>query len=181
MRKMKSFITLFGVVILLLSIGHPTLGKERKQFMNKEGYYEITGAKITLEWKIDGPNLEVILTAPTRGWVAVGFDPSSLMKDANLIIGYVKDDETFVRDDFGNYFTSHVSDESLGGSNDVVIKEGEEKKKETKIAFIIPLNSGDKYDKVLEAGKSYTVMLAYGDVDKFDVRHRKRAKVKITL
>ncbi len=93
MRKMKSFITLFGVVILLLSIGHSALGKEGKQFMNEEGYYEITGAKITLEWKIDGPDLEVILTAPTRGWVPVGFDPSSLMKDANLIIGYVKGNE----------------------------------------------------------------------------------------
>ena len=59
--------------------------------------------------------------------------------------------------------------------------EGNETKKETMISFVIPLNSGDEYDKVLEEGASYVVLLAFGDKDDFKVRHRKRVKVKITL
>jgi len=68
MRKMKLFLTLFGVVLFVFSIVSLALGKDGTQFMNKDGYYEITGANVTLEWKTDGTNLEVILTAPTRGW-----------------------------------------------------------------------------------------------------------------
>ena len=50
---------------------------------------------------IDEENLNIQVTAQTTGWVAVGFDPSSKIKDANILIGYVAADGAFLRDDFG--------------------------------------------------------------------------------
>ena len=181
MKKRRSFFYFFCVVIFVITTVATAMAKGPKQSVNKMGYNEITKSKITLEWKVDGPNLEVILTAPTKGWVAVAFDPSSMMKDANFIIGYVDGDEVVVRDDFGTYFTAHAPDDSLGGSTDVKVIEGNETKKETMISFIIPLNSGDEYDKVLEEGVTHLVLIAFSDKDDFTVRHRKRVKVKITL
>ena len=181
MKNRRPFFYIFFAVILVITTVSTALAKDPQQSVNKKGYNEITSSKIILEWKVDGQDLEVIVTAPTKGWVAVGFDPSSLMKDANFILGYVDGNEVVVRDDFGNYFTSHASDDSLGGSTDVVVREGSESKNETMISFVIPLNSGDEYDKVLEEGASYVVLLAFGDKDDFTFRHRKRVKIKITL
>jgi hypothetical protein len=181
MKNRRSFIYFFFAVIFMITTVTAALAKDSQQSVNKKGYNEITSSKIILEWKVAGQDLEVILTAPTKGWVAVGFDPSSLMKDANFILGYVDGNEVVVRDDFGTYFTAHAPDDTLGGSTDVVVKEGSESKKETMISFVIPLNSGDENDRVLEEGASYVVLLAFGDKDDFTVRHRKRVKVKITL
>ena len=66
------------------------------------------------------------LEAPTEGWIAVGFTPSRIMKDANLNLGYVQHGEVSMRDDFGNWYTSQVSDVSQGGTNDVSVVEGGE-------------------------------------------------------
>jgi hypothetical protein len=165
----------------VFAIVSTAIAKDVKQSVNKDGYNEITSSKITMQWKIVGKDLEVIVTAPTKGWVSVGFDPTNIMKDANFILGYVDGDKVVVSDEFGNHFTSHAPDDSLGGSIDVKAGAGSETKKETTISFVIPLNSGDEYDKVLEEGVSYTVLLAFGDKDNFTVRHRKRVKVEITL
>ena len=66
-----------------------------------DGYKSAVRGDMRFEWKIDGANLHVRLSAKTTGWVAVGFDSTSAMKDANLIIGYVKDGRAVLRDDFG--------------------------------------------------------------------------------
>jgi hypothetical protein len=113
--------------------------------------------------------------------VAVGFDPSSGMEDANFIVGYVDGDDIMVRDDFGTWFSSHDSDEKLGGRSDVEGISGEESAGRTRIAFTIPLDSGDQYDRVLEKGSEYTVLLAYGKQDSFTAAHSKRAKTTIKL
>jgi hypothetical protein len=135
----------------------------------------------TLTWRVDGENLEVAVEAPTKGWVAVGFEPSSMMKDADYIIGYVTENEVFIRDDFGVGTASHKADTELGGSDDVSILGGSETNGNTSIQFSIPLQSGDEYDKVLEPGATYVVLLAYGNVDNVDSIHRKHAKIDITL
>lgn len=155
--------------------------KQVEQFTNSKGYQQISSAGITLQWKVSGDSLEVILAAPSAGWVAVGFDPSSMMQDANLIIGYVNDGTVVVRDDFGTWFTSHESDEALGGTNDVTIRGGKESDDGTEISFVMPLDSGDRYDKSLQAGKSYSVLLAYGKDDNPSSMHAKKTKVNIEL
>lgn len=140
---------------------------------------EDQGFNVTL--RVTETDIEVSMQADTKGWVAIGFDPSSMMKDANFIIGYVKDGEVFLRDDFGVSTINHKPDTSLGGESNVTVIGGEETEKGTSIQFRIPMDSNDQYDTVLERGKEYTILLAFGNDDDFDRVHRRHTKVTVTL
>lgn len=132
-------------------------------------------------WEVVDDNAIFTVTAPTNGWVSIGFEPSKMMKDADIIIGYVKDGELIIADHYGDKKTSHKPDVDLGGIDNVIPLESSETSDSTSIMFSIPLNSGDKFDKVLEKGKEYTVILAYGKKDDFKSWHKYKGKVKITL
>jgi hypothetical protein len=143
----------------------------------------VTIEGITLEWKADSIYLNVTLGAQTTGWIALGLDPGFAMKDANLIIGYVKDDSVYIRDDYGNTPTSHRSDVSAGGEDNVINKSGTEENGITTISFSIPLNSGDSRDRPLQIGNNYKILLAHGPdgADDFTTHHEKKTSLKIKL
>ncbi|MCX5868380.1 MAG: DOMON domain-containing protein [Proteobacteria bacterium] len=148
-----------------------------------QGYSTATDKGITLKWKVEGEMLKVKVSALTTGWVAAGFDPSRGMKDANIIIGFVKDGKAVIRDDFGNGMMTHRSDIDLLGKNNVTDKTGQEENGTTEISFTIPLNSGDDKDKPLTPGNTYKVLLAAGgkDADDFSSKHKKIGSVEIKL
>lgn len=144
--------------------------------------HEIEAKGVTFAWKVDGDTLHGKISAKTKGWVGVGFNPSKKMKDANYIIGYVKDGEVKVADHFGNKNTGHSDDEKLGGSSDVTLVGGSEDGGMTTIEFTIPMDSGDKYDQALTADGDTVVMLSYGpDRDSFKPRHKNKATKTVNL
>ena len=144
--------------------------------------HEVEAKGVSFSWKIDGDTLHGKVSAKTEGWVAVGFNPSSKMKDANYILGYVKDGTAEVVDHFGDKSTGHSSDESLGGTSDVTLVGGSEDGGTTTIEFTIPLDSGDKYDSVLSPDGDTLLLLAFGpDRDSFKPRHRNKASMTVNL
>jgi hypothetical protein len=144
------------------------------------GFKQASAAGVTMEWKITGPNIEIKLRAQTTGWIGVAFDPQSLMKGANFIIGYVKDGQVSVQDHFGNQLTGHAPDTELGGKDDVTNVSGKEENGVTEIGFTIPLASGDQYDKPLGAGR-HVVLLAHGAADDFETPHEPDGRAKISV
>lgn len=142
--------------------------------------HEMEAKGVTFAWKIDGDTLHGKVSAKTKGWVAVGFNPSKKMKDANYIIGYVKDGKAKVADHFGNKQTGHSSDEKLGGTSDVTLVSGSEEGGMTTIEFTIPMDSGDKYDSALAKDGDTVVLLAYGP-DRDSLRPRHKSKVTKTV
>ena len=138
----------------------------------------------TLRWAtMTGNNLAVELSAPTTGWVSVGFDPTMMMLDANIIIGYVASGNQVLRDDYGWQTTSHRDDTILGGTTDVTSDGGTESGGITTLMFTIPMDSGDIYDRVLVGGNSYTVILgrsANGE-DNFTAPHSVRTTTTIDI
>ncbi|MBN2586321.1 MAG: hypothetical protein JXA64_09325 [Candidatus Fermentibacteraceae bacterium] len=124
-------------------------------------WQEVTVQGFTLRWAtVTSNELSVELSYQTTGWVAVGFDPTMAMQDANIIIGYVSSGTPAIRDDFGVTASSHAADTLLGGTHDLVIDGGSEMGGVTEIRFTIPLDSGDSYDQPLVPGNTYTVILA---------------------
>ncbi|MBD3285579.1 DOMON domain-containing protein, partial [candidate division WOR-3 bacterium] len=119
------------------------------------------------------------LSAPTTGWVALGIAPTTMMKGADFIMGYVAEGNAVIADEYGNSATSHKPDTELGGEDNIQNKSGSEADGVTQISFSIPLDSGDEYDKVLEPGGSYKVIFAYGSSDDFTSYHKKKASAKI--
>lgn len=144
--------------------------------------HEIKDQKMTFAWKVDGDKLAVKLTAETEGWVGIGFNPSKEMKDANYILGYVKDGETKLVDEFGDADNNHSSDDKLGGSSDVTLVGGSEQGGITTIEFTVPLKSSDKYDGTINGAGENIVLLAYGGGrDSFKSKHNYRNSLKVNL
>ncbi len=149
-----------------------------------QAWQEITVDGFTLRWAtVEGNNLAVQLNGPTTGWVAVGFEPTAAMKDADIIIGYVEDGTLFLRDDFGDGHISHSPDTELGGTDDVTGISGTEEGQITSISFSIPLDSGDGYDRQLTPGSTVKVILAYGPdgADDFEGYHAWAETVEVEL
>lgn len=151
--------------------GSEALGETSSDSPDTEN--SITVENFSLSWELDGETANFTMSAPTTGWIAVGFEPSSAMKDANIIIGYVIGEEVYISDDWGDGFISHRVDTDLGGSDDVSLTEGSEIDGITAISFSIPLNSGDSYDRIIQPGSAGKVILAFGpdDADDFQGYH----------
>ncbi len=144
--------------------------------------HELTVKKMTFAWGLNGANIDIKISAKTTGWVAVGFNPSDKMKDANIIIGYVKKGKVVIIDDFGTKKYAHKRDEKSGGQDNILQRSGSETGGITTLEFSIPLNSGDSKDRVIIPDGDTTVLLAYGaGRDSFRAKHKFRAVRTVNL
>jgi hypothetical protein len=148
-----------------------------------DGSKSVQAIGMTLEWKFDGSDVQFHVTTPSKGWIGVGFDPSTIMRGANFILVYVKDGQAYGTDQYGSQLTNHEPDTALGGQDNVTVVSGTETSSGTEVTFRIPVDSGDQYDKVLSPGTEHTILLAYSDADDFETQHKPdaRTKVKVTL
>jgi len=153
--------------------------------VSAQGWQEITVNGFTLRWAtVSGGNLSVELNAPTTGWVSVGFAPTNMMLNANIVIGYVSSGTQALQDNFGVSPEIHIEDVLLGGTSDVTIDAGGfEAGGSTELHFTIPLNSGDQYDRVLVPGNTYPVIFAMGGngQDNFSSMHTAFGYSSITI
>lgn len=144
--------------------------------------HEVEVKDMTFAWKIDGDTLHAKMSAKTKGWVAVGFNPSDKMQDATFILGFVKDGKAEIADHFGDKAVGHSADTKLGGTEDAVLVGGTEENGYTTIEFTYPMNSSDKYDSVLDKDGDTVLLLAYGpDRDSLKPRHKYKTSKTINL
>ncbi len=173
MVSRTAVVTAVALLLLLSSCGEDPFFPGQWQQVTREGF--------TLAWRVAGPDLEVELTGLTEGWVAVGFDATLGMHDANIIVCWVSGG-AFARDDFGVSADTHESDSSLlGGTQDVTVEEGSESGGSTTVRFTMPLDSGDTWDNVLEEGQSCNVVLARGTSDDPDSGYSFMTQTTITI
>lgn len=171
---MKYMLLIFSLLLLLTACD--TVWDEPfvpdTDIPDSEGFYQVQSGNFTLKYKRGtADDLICRLSGTGTGWLAVGFDPSSQMRDANFIIGYVSGANAFIRDDFGVDNTTHEADTAIGGTSDVTLISSSEAQGTTTLEFSIPLNSGDTKDKVLSVGSTYNVIFATGSDDDYDSYH----------
>lgn len=135
---------------------------------------EVGGAGRSFEvyWKNDAQYLYMAMKSKTLGWIAVGFEPTDWMKDADIVLGYVNDGNVSVQDQYstGNY-GPHVTDTELGGTNDILEYGGRAENGYTVIEFKRKMNTGDKYDKAFVPGQAVPIIWSLADSDSTEVRH----------
>ncbi len=130
------------------------------------------GGDLEISWKNDAQFLYVGLNGSTQGWIALGFEPTVWMKDADIIMGYVQKGAATVLDEncTGNY-GPHLNDTELGGTYDILESGGEESGNWTAIEFKRRMNTGDKLDKVLIPGQKVSIIWAMADRASEMVKH----------
>ncbi len=151
-----------------------------KKFVEPE-FIRANVKKFTFSYRIDKGNLAVKVSCQTKGWVAIGFNPTKRMKDANIIIGCYDNGKEIAVDHFGVSSTGHKADTLIGGKNDIVEFSCVEKEGKTTVSFTIPLNSGDEKDVVLKQGEETTVIFAAGRKDNLKTKHFTLAKIKVVF
>jgi len=142
---------------------------------------EMTYGNFEVRWRTDEANIYFGIRAKTEGWLSIGLNPSSQMKDADMIFGAVSNGQTSVSDQFSTgAFGPHSPDTELGGSDDIIQSGGREAGGFTTVEFSRALDTGDNYDNVLTKGK-IKIIWAYGSSDDFDRKHASRGSGEITL
>jgi hypothetical protein len=159
-------------------------GAESAQLVAEPGYQQQSIQGFEFQWKVDGEILDVIISAPTTGWVSVGFDPTNRMKDANYIMAYVDSSgQGVIEDHFGTNPTAHQSDISLGGTQDLELVSASQSGGSTTVNVRLPLVTNDEFDRPLTPGQTYVVIWAFGpdNADNFSAIHRRRGFFRIEL
>lgn len=138
--------------------------------------------KYELAWAADNEYIYIFMRAMTEGFVALGIQPGTMMREADIIIGFVKDGRVSIRDDYSaNAFGPHSADTDLtGGTDDIIEYFGVEKEEYTTLEFKRKLNTGDKYDHPV-AGGINKIIWAYGFSDDFQIKHSSRGYGQIEL
>jgi DOMON domain len=162
---MKKFILMVAVLSVLI----PAYASEMAY------QHTLEATDMAVSWSIDTDQIHVRLMAKTTGWVAIGFDPESAMRGADIIIGFVKNGKVEIQDHYGVRNLSHSQDETLGGKNHVLNPAGEEVDGVTTICFSLALGSREKWDNPIVPEGTRRIMVAYGSgSDSFNTGHQYR-------
>lgn len=135
----------------------------------------------TIHWRSDEQYIYIGMNAKTTGWIAMAVQPGSRMKDADMVFGFIEDEETTVYDLFSTGdFGPHPLDLELGGTDDILEFGGKEEGEFTTIEFKRALNTGDDYDIPIFKGIN-KIIWAYGSSDSLTVKHSTRGYGEINL
>lgn len=135
----------------------------------------------SLCWSSDKDYIYVGMKAPTTGWIAIGFDPESKMKNADIVEGYVKDGKLTIADMYSKgEFGPHPPDTQLGGTDDILASGGKTDGAGTIIEFKRKLSTGDAFDKPLHSGKN-KIIWAYGNDPSLTIIHSAKGTGEIEL
>lgn len=136
---------------------------------------------MTFQWAFDKDHLHCKATAPTKGWVAIGFNTQDELSGTNLIMGAVEQDFVTIDDRFIVGPGNHKSIAELGGSEALTLRAGDESSSSTTISFSIHQSVNDQFHHNLVEGKEYYVLLAFSQEDDFQHHSIMRTTIKIKL
>lgn len=143
--------------------------------------HTISKNKMTVRWQVEGDLIHFEMEAPTKGWVAIGFNETDQITGAYLLMGRVRHNKTEVLEHFtespGNYHPL----ENYGIVNQVRNISGTEKDGRTTLKFSIPLTPASRYHKKLWTGKQWWLILAYSREDDFQHHSVMRTSESIKL
>jgi hypothetical protein len=148
-----------------------------------EGEYPQTRTygNCSIYWSNDSDYIYVGLKAKTAGWVAVGFGAETFMKNADIIMGSVKDGVLTIADTFSmGEFGPHPPDTQLGGTDDILTSAGKFDNGYTVVEFKRKLDTGDKFDKPLVKGIN-KIIWAYANEPVLTIKHSSRGPGEIEL
>ncbi|MEQ9403011.1 MAG: DOMON domain-containing protein [Cyclobacteriaceae bacterium] len=140
--------------------------------INNEKKLETEGFKLI--WQFVDDKVSFRLSAPTNGWVALGFTHGTGIVNSNLIQGAVIDDEVIVQDQYVTGFGEHPPVEALAVASCISEIQGIEAAGITTISFSILKQARDKLHYNLTEGVEINIWLAYSVSDDFSHHSMKR-------
>jgi hypothetical protein len=153
-------------------------------------YSEYLDSMLTIKmfYRIENDTIYIGLVSEGLGWIAIGFsneNPGTVRhKGSDIVIAsYIKESNTTIYgDEYGSSSSSHVSDISLGGTNDILNIQASENSTSTIVEFSRKLSSTDSYDNNLFPGEATYIIWAYQkDNDDLKSYHSERGYILFTF
>jgi len=143
----------------------------------------LNDGNFVIHWKFADETILIGLETTSSGWAAIGFEPTSRMKDADILLGGTENGVPYVFDMFSTGPTGpHPPDTDLGGTFDITEYNAKEQAEGTVVEFSRKTDTGDAYDTVLMPGAEITLIWAHADTDEPLFKHNiGKGSEKITL
>lgn len=139
-----------------------------------QNYASFSNGEFRIFWSIIEDEVYILMIGKTKGWVALGINPTVKAGNADYIIGYVTDKEVKVLDYFApEAHVRHTLDTKLEGKNDILEFAGSEDKEFTYIELKRKLSTKDKYDKDFPKSGKLNIVWALGPNDDPSSKHIK--------
>ncbi len=120
-----------------------------------------------VRWKVLETTIHMEMTAPTNGWVAIGFNTKEGLSGTNLVMACVQDGKVIVEGYYTKEPGNYQPTLQLGGQNGVSNTNGVEKASFTKVTFELALHMEDGFHHELKKGEEYHLLMAYSQSDDF--------------
>jgi hypothetical protein len=134
----------------------------------------VTMANMTLHHQLETDSLTLTLTAPTSGWIAVGFNHNESLIGSDLIMCRVQNGRGICSDQHIRGIQDHPEDITSGGHHNIRVLDAWENGIQTQIQLRIPLQSGDPLDFIHKPQTDFQLMLAWSVDDDFSHHSRLR-------
>lgn len=131
-----------------------------------------------LSYSIRGDSVDITLSAPTSGWIGLGFNDQNSIVRSDLLLFHVVNGRTEAIDMHVVSAGNPKKDTSLGGQHSIRVKEGHEISGKTTVRFSIALRNGDWYDYQHKVADDFWLILAYSTHDEFAHHSSMRKHVK---
>ncbi len=140
---------------------------------------EING--MTVNWVIKDQHIEFQLSAPTTGWLAIGFNETDALPGTYLVMARVRQRVAQVVEHKTLTPGDYQPITALGGQASVVVLSGKEQGNITSVQFRIPQQVADGFHKQLLPGSKWRLLVAYSREDDFKHHSMMRTNIAITL
>lgn len=150
------------------------------------GYYKNNSGRFEMKISYDpAANAYIIdMTAKAKGWLAVGFGRTTIMRNAEMFLGYVFDGKGYLSHEYGVGPVTHKPIRELEPSakNDLItLVSAKEENGITEIVVKRPVVPPGKYYKEFKKGKKMEFMYAISNKDDRFTQHAERGAIDIVL
>ncbi len=142
---------------------------------------EVSLGGMQLKYVLKDEYVEIELTAPTTGWLGVGFNSRNDIVGSDLLLFHVVEDEAEALDMYVVTAGNPQLDTRLGGSHNIEILDYEETPVSSKVRFKRPLFGDPRYDYKHQLGDEFWLILAYSTHDEFAHHSRMRQHVRFSF
>lgn len=143
------------------------------------GFTDAAG-DLEIDWLVDNGTVQFGLRAHTTGWVAIGLEPTQMMKDADMYFGWYSEGAAHAEDAYATgTFGPHPRDTDQGGTFDMTEYDVGEEGGWTTFEFQRDLDTGDGRDHRVPASDELDIIWAYGADDDWTVHHVNRGYATI--
>ncbi len=128
---------------------------------------ELQVESMTFKYSCYEDSIFCFVTAPTKGWIMVGFNDKNSLIGADFKFFSVHEGKAINSDQKNKGGRNYFPDNELEGSNDIHLLYGTETKEKTSISFSIPLRNNDHNDYQHKTKAPFWLILAYSVDDDF--------------